>query len=134
MSEVQPWWRRGFDYTTPPEIERAKSASDVRLAFWRSVLDELSPKTHFVFVSQCFSDEVMEDLEREIPPDQVHVVHNPVNTTIFDYVPKSAEQRLKILSIRPYAVGESTRMTFRWRRCSISPRRNGSTGSIPLRG
>jgi len=102
-AEVQPWWRRAYNYDTPEALEAAKPASDARLDFWRGVLDDLGSDTHFVFVSQYFADEVSEDLERTFPPDQVSIVHNPIDTEIFDYVPKAAASRKKILSIRPFA-------------------------------
>lgn len=102
-AEVQPWWRREYNYETPEELEAAKPTSDERLRFWREVLDELGPKTHFVFVSRYFAGEVSEDLEREFPPGQVSIIHNPIDVEIFDYVEKGPEARKKILSIRPFA-------------------------------
>ncbi|WP_167880566.1 FkbM family methyltransferase [Nocardioides guangzhouensis] len=102
-AEVQPWWRRRFNFTNSTELERAKEASELRQAFWRGLVDDLPAKTHFVFVSRYFADEVMDDLNRSIPEDQVHVVHNPVNTSLFGYVPKQRQDRLRILSIRPFA-------------------------------
>jgi glycosyltransferase involved in cell wall biosynthesis/spore maturation protein CgeB len=102
-AEVQPWWRREFNYETPEALEAAKPASDARLALWRGLVDDLPDRTSFVFVSQYFADEVMTDLERTFPADRVSIVHNPVDTDIFRYVPKPPEQRTRILSIRPYA-------------------------------
>src|SRR6476620_10470587 len=45
----------------------------------------------------------MEDLERPLSPDRYTVVHNPIDTKIFAYEPKTAEQRHKVLSVRSYA-------------------------------
>lgn len=102
-AEVQPWWRREYNYRTEAELEAAKPASDKRLAFWRSVLSDIPPSLHLVFVSQYFADEVIEDVGIAIPSRQYSIVHNPVDTGIFQYIPKEGSQRLKILSIRPFA-------------------------------
>jgi len=102
-SEIQPWWRREYNYNTESELEAAKSVSDQRLAFWRRALAELPDNLKLVFVSQYFADEVMEDLEIVLPTSSYSVIHNPIDSEIFRYVPKEPEQRLKILSIRPFA-------------------------------
>lgn len=100
-AEVQPWWRRS--YATDSELEAAKVATVDRLRFWRELIDDLPAKTGFVFVSEYFRWEVTTDLEREIPDSQVTVIHNPIDTELFRYVPKDPSQRTRILSIRPYA-------------------------------
>jgi len=102
-AEVQPWWRRQFNYTTEEELAKAKEVSDERLNFWRSVFTPLSKNMHFVFVSQYFADEVFEDLAVECPADQYEVIHNPIDDHLFARHEKPVEQRGKILSIRPFA-------------------------------
>ncbi|NLC98206.1 MAG: glycosyltransferase [Actinomycetales bacterium] len=102
-SDIQPWWRRAFNYETPEKLEAAKPASDKRLALWREVFDNPPADFAVVAVSQQFIDEAQVDIERTIPPSDVHVVHNPIDTDLFTYVEKPESQRLKILSIRPYA-------------------------------
>ena len=56
-----------------------------------------------IFVSEYFAQEVMEDTEIEIPAKSYEIIHNPINTTIFNYVEKPDSQRVKILTIRPFA-------------------------------
>jgi len=102
-AEIQPWWRRRFNFETEAALEDAKAVSEERQAFWRSLLDGASSRLHLVFVSQHFADEVMEDLERVIPQGSYSVIHNPIDTDIFAYEPKPVEQRTRVLSIRPYA-------------------------------
>lgn len=102
-AEVQPWWRRSFNYATEAELEAAKPASDARLAFWRGLFAPLHPNLHFVFVSQYFAEEVFEDLEVICPPAQYQVIHNPIDDQLFAYHEKPVEQRAKILSIRSFA-------------------------------
>lgn len=102
-AEVQPWWRRAFNYTSDAERAKAVEASDKRLAFWRGLFDPLPANLHLVFVSRYFAEEVFEDLEVTCPPDHFSVIHNPIDDTLFAYRKKPVKQRGKILSIRPFA-------------------------------
>ena len=102
-SEVQPWWRREYNYSTEGQLQVAKLESDKRMAFWRSLLSPMPENLKLVFVSRYFAEEVMEDVGIRISENQYQIIHNPINTDIFSYRPKPAEQRKKILSIRPYA-------------------------------
>jgi glycosyltransferase involved in cell wall biosynthesis len=101
-AEIQPWWRRSWTVAANDE-GRVKEQSERRLRFWREVLDDLPEQTTLVFVSQYFADQVEVDLERRIPLDNLRIIHNPVDCSLFAYHPKPAELRKKILSIRPYA-------------------------------
>ncbi len=101
-SEIQPWYRRAYNFTTSDEIERQKKLSAARMRFWQSVMNPMPSNVHLVFISQFFADEVMEDYNVPLIPSQYTVIHNPINTQLFSYIPKSSEQRKKILSIRPY--------------------------------
>lgn len=102
-AEVQPWWRREYNYRTEAELEAAKSTSKVRLAFWREVFLNLPSNFHFVFVSEYLAEEVFEDLGLRLPGDQYSVIHNPIDTAIFAFESKPNEQSARILTIRPYA-------------------------------
>lgn len=102
-ADVQPWWRRRFNYGTAEQLAAAEIASDERMAFWRRVFSEAPDNVHFVFVSRYLADTAMADLGVELPAGQVSVVHNPIDVDLYDYVPKEPEQRLRVLSIRPYA-------------------------------
>jgi glycosyltransferase involved in cell wall biosynthesis/spore maturation protein CgeB len=102
-AEVQPWWRREYNYSTEEQLELAKVASSKRIAFWQGVLASMPNKLTLVFVSQYFAEEVMEDLGFRLPKQQYHIIHNPIDTELFSYEIKPATQRKKILSIRPYA-------------------------------
>jgi len=61
------------------------------------------PDLHFVFVSRHFCREVVSDLEINVAPENLHIIHNPIDTRLFRYGRKDPEQRKRILSIRPYA-------------------------------
>lgn len=100
--EIQPWWRRKFNYTTASDLEEAKSISGERMKFWASVFEQSSLDLHFVFVSDIFAESVFEDLGMRLNPSQYSIIHNPIDTELFAYTPKNASMRKRILSIRPY--------------------------------
>lgn len=102
-AEIQPWHRRAFSYATEEERVVAKMKSDARMTFWRGLLREVPARLKLVFVSHYFAETVMEDLGFRIPEKHYRIIHNPINTDVFRYAPKPAEQRMKVLSIRPYA-------------------------------
>lgn len=102
-AEVQPWWRREYNYQTPGALAEAKLVSDARMYFWKRIFAEFRDNLRFVFVSSYFAREVMEDVGVELPEAVYHIIHNPIDTDLFSYRVKPAKQRAKILSIRPYA-------------------------------
>ena len=103
-AEIQPWWRREYNYSTEEELEKAKKVSAERQKFWDGVFDELEQyNLQFVFVSQYFADEVSEDYKISLPEERYYIIHNCIDTDYFSYEKKDLEQRKKILSIRPYA-------------------------------
>jgi len=101
-AEIQPWHRRDFNLQTDAERDTARARSAERMAFWRGLLKDPPPNLKLVFVSHHFAEEVMEDLGLRLPEKRYHIIHNPIDTDLFTYVPKPASQRKKILSIRPY--------------------------------
>ncbi len=102
-SEIQPWHRRKFNYLSKEDEQKAKTASKPRMEFWRGLFQNIPSKTSFVFVSQYFADEVMEDTGIELEKSSFSIIHNPIDTNNFNYVKKNDDQRRKILSIRPFA-------------------------------
>ncbi|MDJ0351342.1 glycosyltransferase [Pseudarthrobacter sp. PH31-O2] len=102
-AEVQPWYRRDFNYSSEAERSEAKTASDARMSLWRSVFVDVHPNVHFVFVSQYFAEEVMQDVGIALPASRFSIVHNYIDTELFDYIEKAPEHRFKLLSIRPFA-------------------------------
>ncbi|WP_434697297.1 methyltransferase domain-containing protein [Pseudomonas sp. Z1-14] len=102
-AEIQPWWRREYNFTTDEQLALGKLDSDKRMSFWRNLLQPMPANLKLVFVSRYFAEEVMEDLGFRLPESQYEIIHNPIDTELFSYVEKPEEQRKKILSIRPYA-------------------------------
>ena len=100
-AEIQPWWRRV--YPSAEELAVAKDLTPARLDFWRDVVDNAPASTRLVVVSRAFRDEIAEDLGRTLDEARAAIIHNPIDTHVFPYVEKSAEDRLRIVSVRPYA-------------------------------
>ncbi|WP_368934345.1 glycosyltransferase family protein [Alcaligenes faecalis] len=104
-SEIQSWRRREFEFEGMrlEEVERKKKLGENRDRFWRDLFSIRHDNLDFIFVSNYFADEVFLDLGVNPSGVNYHVIHNPIDTRLFSYVPKNAEQRKKILSIRPYS-------------------------------
>lgn len=103
-ADVRPWTRRAFDFVTTQEQENARQMSDKRMALWREVFAAAEKwNIHFVFVSKQFAEEVMVDYGLQLKPEQYSIIHNCIDTQLYDYEPKDAEQRKKVLSIKTYA-------------------------------
>lgn len=102
-AEIHPWYRRKFNINSPEQELTAKHVSEQRMSFWRRLLRQMPANLKLVFVSNTFAEEVMEDLGFRLPEDQFTIIHNPIDTELFKYEPKSPDLRKKVLSIRPYA-------------------------------
>jgi len=102
-AEVQPWWRRSYNFTTDEALEDAKAESVLRMEFWREVFESHLDNVHFVFVSRHFAEEVAADVGVPLEESAFSIIHNPIDTSIFAFEEKAPELRKKILSIRPFA-------------------------------
>ena len=102
-SEIQPWHRRTFNYSNDSELNKAKIQSKKRMDFWIPLLQNLPAKMRLIFVSEYFAKEVMEDTGVELTEEQYLIIHNPIDTNLFNFIDKKPSQRMKVLSIRPYA-------------------------------
>lgn len=104
-AEIQVWQRREYEFERMPvqEIIRQKKLSDQRVKLWREVLQTNNLNLQFVFVSQYFAEESFTDIGVRLEQSRYHIIHNYIDSELFRYQPKPVEQRLKLLSIRPYA-------------------------------
>lgn len=101
--EIQPWYRRKFNYSSEEKILRAKEESARRMAFWEQLLKPIHPNLHLIFVSNIFAVEVMKDLGVTLPESHYTVLNNPINTDLFVYSEKPKSLRMRVLSIRPFS-------------------------------
>ncbi|WP_336056019.1 FkbM family methyltransferase [Nitratireductor sp. CH_MIT9313-5] len=102
-AEIHPWHRRKFDIETPQQEQLAKERSETRMSFWRRILNPMPANLKLVFVSNTLACDAERDLGLTLPKKQHTIIHNPIDTSLFKYRPKPAEQRKKILAIRPFA-------------------------------
>ncbi len=104
-AEIQIWQRRKFEFERygEMEIQRQKKLSDQRIKFWTEIFNTNYKNLHFVFVSEYFKNESLGDLKVDLEPNKYTIIHNPIDTSLFTYLPKSPNDRKKILSIRPFS-------------------------------
>lgn len=102
-AEIQPWWRREYNFRTEEELKKGKADSKLRVNFWNeifSIYENYNMK--FVFVSKYFADMIMEDYKIKIKDGFCYIIHNCIDTNLFEYSPKTSDDRKHIVSIRPY--------------------------------
>ncbi len=102
-AEIQPWWRRSFNIVAPEQRERIVWSSTLRREFWRDLMHEQPGGLQFVFVSRTFATEVFDDLGIDPGTVRWSVIHNPIDTVLFEAGTKPSEARLRVWSIRPFA-------------------------------
>lgn len=104
--EIQPWWRRTYNFSNEKELQTAKEVSEKRMLFWKEVFSMAANHVediHFVFVSKYFAEEVFEDNKIRLKDKQYSIIHNSIDTDLYKYEKKDQEQRKHILSIKTYS-------------------------------
>jgi spore maturation protein CgeB/glycosyltransferase involved in cell wall biosynthesis len=103
-AEIQMAHRRSFEHErfSQAQVARKEALAERRREFWRRLFLAPPPNTRFVFVSDWFARESLADLGLDPAAVSYEVIHNFIDTSIFFYRPKTAEHRLRILSIRPF--------------------------------
>lgn len=103
-ADIQPWWRRTYLYLNDIDLENAKKESSKRQNLWNDIFENINIyNMHLVIVSQQFANEIFEDYKTALTNDKFSIIHNYIDSDLFQYVQKDPEQRRKILSIRPFA-------------------------------
>lgn len=101
--DIQPWWRRKYNFETEKEIESAKILSAERENMWQDVFKTAQKDNiHFIFVSEYLRDAVFEDYSVNIPEDKYSVIHNCIDSDLYTYTPKDAQQRFSVLAIKSF--------------------------------
>ncbi len=104
-ADIQPWWRREFNYHTEAELTVAKEESRQRMDLWNEVLDAAERsggRISLVFVSEYARSLVEEDYHRSLAGFS-RIIPNFIDTELFSYRPKAPEERFRVISIRPFA-------------------------------
>lgn len=102
-AEIQPWYRRDFSFLDARDRERGIQRSDDRMSFWKEMFSSPPANVTFVFVSHHLLREAIRDIGIELDPSRYTVIHNHIDGDLFAYRAKPAEQRKRLLSIRPYS-------------------------------
>jgi glycosyltransferase involved in cell wall biosynthesis len=102
-SEIPAFFRCKAEAIRQP-AERARTIAEVqaRSAFWNRLLAEAPDELRFVFPSRSALEMMREDCGELLSDDRCAIVPNPIDTRLFGHRPKTAQDRLSILSIRPY--------------------------------
>lgn len=101
-SEIPQFMRRKA--LVLPQAEQAAALEQVRrrCEFWDCRLANIPPNMGFVFVSNASVDMAREDWGSRLDEIDYCVVPNPVDTQLFRYRAKTADDRFSILLIRPF--------------------------------
>lgn len=100
-AEAEPWQRRAYDYNGKDKHKKIKLNCQY-MEMWQDVL--LSQfKINYIFPSESFKNQFEINHNLVLSNENGNVIHNFIDTQLFNFIPKDARQRLKILSIRPYA-------------------------------
>jgi len=75
---------------------------ETRIAFWREALAAWPANLRLAFVSDNSRALMRGDLGALLQGDRTAVLHNPIDTDLFAYRPKTAADRLAVLSVRPH--------------------------------
>lgn len=129
--ECSRWIRRVWNYKHGQDLERAIERSINLQNFWHEVIHHPHQPRSYIFVSNWWRQAVLDDMRLTFPSNRVRVIHNYINSDLFDYRPKDIEQRFKLLWIRSasnrnYAndiairVLEHLSKTEYWDRCTVT--------------
>ena len=104
-ADIQPYHRRSFMFVTDEEHAKAKEMSKLRVELWKEIFEcsKTNKNIHFIYVSEWFAKTVFEDYSIKLDDNQYSVIHNFIDPLAFPYKVKQPEDRLNVLSIRPYA-------------------------------
>src|SRR5699024_2848988 len=98
--ESSRWVRQLSNYRTGRDLERAIDRSITLQQFWHEVLHHPYQPKSYIFVSDWWRRAVYDDTRLTFPSNRVQIIHNYINTDLFEYQPKTDDQRFNILWVR----------------------------------
>jgi glycosyltransferase involved in cell wall biosynthesis len=103
-SEIPGIQRSKAGFTTAPAAQAAEfQLLETRIVFWREALRHWPENLRLAFVSESSRELMRHDLGALVQDGRTAVLHNPIDTDLFAYLPKAPADRFAVLSIRPYA-------------------------------
>lgn len=98
--ECDRWIRRVFNFNSGTALERAIDRTLSLQRFWHQVVRHPHQPRSYIFVSEWWRRAVMDDMGLVFPMSRSRIVHNFIDTELFDYVPKNPKQRFRLLWLR----------------------------------
>jgi len=102
-SEMLPHYTTNFPDISDPRRQAQKQTYLRRKRFWRGLADDWPPNLKLVFVSENAAERALGSLGITLPNGRWCVIHNPIDTDLFNYQAKKPHHRFSVLSIRPFA-------------------------------
>lgn len=99
LFEASSWYRRLFEFNSLSFLKYIRFNTK-QLKAYRKFNESTTLNITYVFVSQWIKNVAENDIKTKF--SKSHVIHNFVNTTLFNYDKKEPSQRKKILSIRTF--------------------------------
>lgn len=105
--EAEAWHRRWFNFLANRHelnviLQKANQYYTDQLDFMNQLYRETKYDITFIHVSKWFKEHIA-DVDAKFSPQNYEIIPNIVDGEVFDYIPKTREGKLKVLSIRPYA-------------------------------
>lgn len=105
--EAENWHRRWFNFLENKKalksiLQKAENYYPKQLNFMHEIYSEESINLKFIYVSKWFKEHIA-DIDAKVSPKNYAIIPNIIDGDLFNYQPKDFNQRLRILSIRPFA-------------------------------
>jgi glycosyltransferase involved in cell wall biosynthesis len=101
--EALPWYKRRFNFEISREFAEYVAFNLIQMKRFRELVRYANSNpgaVTFVFVSEWMRQAA--DPRGALDKSLYSVVHNPIDTSFFEYRPKSPEQRFKVLLVRSF--------------------------------
>jgi len=98
--EIRHWSRVASTHSTPKALSDVIERTHQLQAFWRHVATAHPGPVTFCFVAEWMRSAAQVDMEIVFLGKRVEIVHNYIDTELFQYVPKPPAQRFNILWLR----------------------------------
>lgn len=105
LGEAISWKRRLFNYKSKGFIKSTIS-SIIQINYLRKFVKKVNSnnKVKFIFVSKWIKETMESDINLKVK--NYEVIHNIIDTDLFNYIEKNNELRKKILMIRPFTTNK----------------------------
>lgn len=104
--EAEAWHRRYYNFLENVSqlnnaLERKETVFEPQKEFLKDIMTRDDLNIKFIYVSERFK-ELYVDPYVGVVPENYYIIHNIIDDELFEYHKKSADDRLKICTIRPF--------------------------------